>query len=136
VDCLGSVLTKIARLGELFADGHDQHLHGALGAVGRAKSGSGLARPVDAVQSLPRRVPHPPLNHRQTDVELACRFAQLATSADSFDHPPAALPGASARSAPALFFARNLNSLFVEYHPFGYLRKDCRYREKPRFFDP
>jgi hypothetical protein len=63
MDRLSSVLAEVTGLSELFPGGDDDRLHRTLGAVDRPEPSSGLTAPVNAVQSLPARVPDPPLNH-------------------------------------------------------------------------
>jgi hypothetical protein len=123
VDCLGAVLTEVARFVQVFANGDDKNLNGALSTVDRMAPSSGLATPVDSVQPLPGRVLNPPLNHRQTDTELACRLAQTGACTDSLNHSLAALAGAFVRPATALLFARNLISLFCRVSPFRVFEK-------------
>jgi hypothetical protein len=135
VHCLGSVFAEDARLGELLSKRNDQRLHAPSGTIVGADASSGLVSPVDAVQPPPGSVPNPPLNYRQTDAKFACRFAHSNAGANSFHHSPAPLLDTSGRSTSALFFARTLNSLFFEYHPFGYLSQRSTLSRKTTLWD-
>ena len=90
-DCIGSMLAEVARLRELLAKRQNERLDAGRGAVAWACRGCRFATPVDAIESLPVRTPHPSLYDRQAYPKRACHLAHPDTGTHLLDHTSAAL---------------------------------------------
>jgi hypothetical protein len=90
-DRFGSMLAEVACLRELLAKRQNERFDAGRGAVAWACRGCRFAAPVDAIESLSVRTPHPSLYNRQAYAKRACHLAHPDTGTHLRDHTSAAL---------------------------------------------